>query len=84
MNENPLIDYERLALIAEVYKTAFEARPTFSGPFGMQLSYLLGAIATDTTVCYTKGSTISGVMRGAFEEDHPVFRFLTHPGQERK
>jgi len=26
MNENPLTDYERLALIAEVYKTAFGAK----------------------------------------------------------
>lgn len=71
-----LTEVERLALIAEVYDLLYATSLTFEGPLGMQLAYLLGAIATDQQVSYSKRTVLFRALKANLKDSHQVFGYF--------
>lgn len=69
----------RLALIAEVYNHVYYSRESFE-QLGMQLAYLLGAIAKQGYVQLDEDDTLRACLK-ELGEDHPVWDYVVEDKQ---
>lgn len=71
-------DADRLNLIRRVYDILFREAESFHNRTGGNLAYLLGGIATDTTMDFSQPQDREFVdwLRRAFPEHHLVWQFV--------
>ncbi len=70
-------DREVLQLIQDVYKAVFSKCDTFEeDDIGVDLAYILGAIATGGGCTWAPERKMLGVLRECFPEDHAVWKYV--------
>lgn len=79
----PLTGDARLALIEEVYGRLIPDTEAFeANDVGLNLAYLLGAIANGTDVVWRSRSEFVQLVRREFPRQHPVWRFIRFDDDE--
>lgn len=83
MPAGPLTGDARLALIEEVYGRLIQGTETFeANDVGLNLAYLLGAIANGNDVVWRSRSEFVRLVRREFPRQHPVWRFIRFDDEE--